>query len=139
MSGHCGSIGPIPRGERPFFIMYSQAAVMRNMVHRVCKMRRKYFETLSRPMGYVCLSLSEKNARVILSIALETLARRSNDDHDILHQIEYHDIPRGEARLRPDIVTCSQRILSSEQLKLSIQTSFSAWSPSLPPDTPDLS
>ena len=68
-------------------------------------MRRKYFETLSRPTRYVCFSLSKKNTSAILSITLETLApvATSNDDYDILHQIDYHDIPRGEGLLRPDI------------------------------------
>ena len=53
----------------------------------------------------MCFSLSKKNTSVILSITLETLApvATSNDDYDILHQIDYHDIPRGEGLLRPDI------------------------------------
>lgn len=85
----------------------------------------------------MCFSLSKNSTRVTLSIALEALApvATSNDDYDILHQIEYHDIPCGEGCLRPDIVIYSQRILSSEPLKPSVQTSFSVCGPFLPPDT----
>jgi len=68
-------------------------------------------------------------------MALETLTRiaTSYDDHDILHQIS-PKTPDGEGRLRPDIMTRSQRILSSEPTTGSVQTSFSACSPFPPPN-----